>query len=282
MSGSSASPRRRRSIGLLAAVVALCLALWMPASEAKAQDPCEASLDVDGDGDVGALTDGLLILRHLFGFTGATLVSGAVDLVECTRCTAPEIELFLGGLAAVGDADDDGELTALTDGLLLLRALFGFSGPALINGAVDLAQCERCTAVAIEVYIENLAALPVEPLEVWASTTVPFDPDCADCEELEETDLLPHLDSQATFLYNEAIDDPIAQWGDCLGSMLECLQADGTVSACAAAAECPAECKALYTSRAPPGADEITLLEVVNGIYVNCGAPCRPLPEEAP
>ena len=55
-----------------------------------------ASLDVDGSLSLGALTDGLLLLRYLFGFRGATLVSGAVDLVNCTRCDAAAIEAHLG------------------------------------------------------------------------------------------------------------------------------------------------------------------------------------------
>jgi DNA-binding beta-propeller fold protein YncE len=55
--------------------------------------------DIDGDGEQDALTDGLLLLRHQFGFTGATLITGAVDLVECTRCTAPPIEAYLQALS---------------------------------------------------------------------------------------------------------------------------------------------------------------------------------------
>jgi hypothetical protein len=54
-----------------------------------------AILDIDGDGTTAALTDGLLVLRYLFGFTGATLVAGAVDGTSCTRCTAPSIEGYL-------------------------------------------------------------------------------------------------------------------------------------------------------------------------------------------
>ena len=37
-----------------------------------------AVLDIDGDGATDALTDGLLVLRYQFGFTGATLITGAV------------------------------------------------------------------------------------------------------------------------------------------------------------------------------------------------------------
>jgi hypothetical protein len=57
-----------------------------------------SAFDIDGNGATGALTDGLLVLRYLFGFTGATLVSGAVDLVGCTRCQAGAIEAYLATL----------------------------------------------------------------------------------------------------------------------------------------------------------------------------------------
>ena len=51
--------------------------------------------DVDGNGEITALTDGLLTLRYDFGFRGATLTNNAVG-PNCTRCSAPQIEAFLG------------------------------------------------------------------------------------------------------------------------------------------------------------------------------------------
>ena len=56
-----------------------------------------AVLDIDADGDVGALTDGVLVMRFLFGFTGAPLTAGALGS-ECQRCDAGAIESYLGGL----------------------------------------------------------------------------------------------------------------------------------------------------------------------------------------
>jgi hypothetical protein len=56
-----------------------------------------AVLDVDGDGAVKALTDGVLVLRYLFGFTGTTLTGGAIGS-GCTRCDAAAIEDYLAGL----------------------------------------------------------------------------------------------------------------------------------------------------------------------------------------
>jgi hypothetical protein len=56
-----------------------------------------------------------------------------------------------------GDGDGDGELAALTDGLLVLRRLFGLTGAALTNGAVG-AGCTRCDATAIEPYLASLSS----------------------------------------------------------------------------------------------------------------------------
>jgi hypothetical protein len=56
-------------------------------------------IDVDGDGANLPLTDGLLVLRYLFGFRGNVLIGGAVNLVGCSRCTAVQIEGYLDGLA---------------------------------------------------------------------------------------------------------------------------------------------------------------------------------------
>ncbi len=49
--------------------------------------------DIDGDGSIDALTDGLLILRYLFGLEGDTLVAGVVSS-DATR-TTQEIQAHL-------------------------------------------------------------------------------------------------------------------------------------------------------------------------------------------
>ena len=61
-------------------------------------DRSPAPYDIDRDGQIDPLTDALLLLRYSFGFRGATLITGAVDLVNCTLCTAVEIEAFIDGL----------------------------------------------------------------------------------------------------------------------------------------------------------------------------------------
>ena len=50
--------------------------------------------------------------------------------------------------------DRDGESKPLTDGLLLIRYLFGFSGDSLISGAIG-SGATRYIAEAVEAYIKE-------------------------------------------------------------------------------------------------------------------------------
>ena len=93
------------------------------------------SFDIDDDGEAKALTDGLLVIRHLFGFSGEALTAGAVGS-GAKRSTPVDIASYLTNAATELDIDGDDEAKALTDGLLLIRYLFGFSGDSLTSGAV--------------------------------------------------------------------------------------------------------------------------------------------------
>jgi hypothetical protein len=110
--------------------------------------------DIDGNDAADALTDGLLVIRYLFGFTGDTLINAAVA-PNATRTTASEIEAYLADAqAAFLDVDGNGATDALTDGLLVIRHLFGFTGDTLINAAVA-PNATRTTATEIETYLQQ-------------------------------------------------------------------------------------------------------------------------------
>jgi hypothetical protein len=111
------------------------------------------SLDVDKNGSVDALTDGLLLIRHMFGYRGDSLIHNALG-TNCIRCTSSAIEAMLNQCAAiaVSDIDGNGEIDALTDGLLNMRFIFGIRGNALINNSVGN-NCSRCIATEIETYL---------------------------------------------------------------------------------------------------------------------------------
>ena len=51
-------------------------------------------LDIDDDGKTEALTDGLLVIRHLFGFSGDSLTANATD-TDANRSDATSIEAHL-------------------------------------------------------------------------------------------------------------------------------------------------------------------------------------------
>ncbi len=113
-----------------------------------------AALDVDGNGTLDPLTDGLLVLRAFFGFTGTPLTTGAVGGM-CTRCDATAISFYLSTIGLLLDVDGNGSTGPLTDGLLALRFLFGFSGATLTTGAIG-GGCSRCDAPSIEAYLVGL------------------------------------------------------------------------------------------------------------------------------
>ena len=54
-------------------------------------------MDIDGNGHIEPLKDGVLILRYLFGFRGDALINGAVG-ANPARFTAADIEAYLRGL----------------------------------------------------------------------------------------------------------------------------------------------------------------------------------------
>jgi hypothetical protein len=113
-----------------------------------------AVLDVDGNGSLAALTDGLLYLRFRFGLSGVALTGGAIG-GGCTRCDGAAVVAYLNGLGATLDVDGNGSFSALTDGLLVLRFLFSLTGDALTSGVVGVG-CTRCDAAAIVPHLQTL------------------------------------------------------------------------------------------------------------------------------
>ena len=120
-------------------------------------------LDIDSDGQTGALTDGLLILRHLFGFSGSTLTDGAVAL-GASRTSPEAVRAYLQVNAAELDIDGDSETDALTDGLLILRYLFGFRGDTLVSAALS-GSASRSVPSDIESYLSNRIETIACPIE---------------------------------------------------------------------------------------------------------------------
>jgi hypothetical protein len=97
--------------------------------EFLAGTPPAGTLDIDGNGQYDALTDGLLLLRNMFGLDGTALVDGAVAS-NAAYVSAQDVESRIVKLGNLIDIDGNGQIDALTDGLLTLRYLFGLEGDA--------------------------------------------------------------------------------------------------------------------------------------------------------
>ena len=111
--------------------------------------------DIDNNGQADALTDGLLFLRYAFGLTGDALVSGVVAS-DAQYTTASDIEQELATVyTSSGDIDGNGEVDALTDGLLLLRYLFGLDGDTLTAGVIG-GGATLTDSAALETYLSTL------------------------------------------------------------------------------------------------------------------------------
>ena len=112
------------------------------------------SLDIDGNAQYDALTDGLLLLRGMFGLDGDALVTGTVAS-DALYTESVDIESRIATLGVLADIDGNGTIDALTDGLLTLRYLFGLQGETLINGVVA-DDATRTSAEEIEAHLGTL------------------------------------------------------------------------------------------------------------------------------
>jgi hypothetical protein len=119
------------------------------------------NIDIDGNEKLDALTDGLLILRSMFGLTGDSLIAGVVG-DDALYEDAEEIEARIASLGVRIDIDNNGTIDALTDGLIILRYLFGLSGDTLTNGVLAN-DAERVTIEDIESYMERLSSFNQAP-----------------------------------------------------------------------------------------------------------------------
>lgn len=118
--------------------------------------PPVPSLDIDGSVTASrytALTDGVLVMRYLFGLRGAALVNGATG--DTASRDADAIHAYLDGMLWALDVDDNGLFEGATDGLLVVRYLLGFRGTALTADALG-PFAGRTSATAIETYLQSL------------------------------------------------------------------------------------------------------------------------------
>jgi len=130
------------------------------------------SLDVDGNGRFDALTDGLLVLRSLFGLTDSALINGAV----ASDATITDPKIIASNILAMGtqlDIDNNGSIDALTDGLIILRYLFGLRGDVMISSVIAN-DAERTDVAELEGHLKGISSSNLQPplFTTWAEYRV--------------------------------------------------------------------------------------------------------------
>lgn len=120
--------------------------------------PC--TLDIDDDGAVLPTTDGLLVLRRILSLGNQGLRAQAhnplgnrTDPIAMAALMDPMIT------TKTLDIDGNGSVTAATDGLLLLRALLGFGGTAVTDGALGTGTKSRGDWSLIRQYLSSTCGL---------------------------------------------------------------------------------------------------------------------------
>jgi len=114
------------------------------------------NFDIDGNNTADALTDGLLIIRYLFGLTeGMSLIENAVDKENGTRIKSEDIGKYISQCINSFDVDCNQSIDALSDGLLIIRYLFGLTeGDSLFGDVLpDEIAPPYCSK---QIIIENL------------------------------------------------------------------------------------------------------------------------------
>jgi hypothetical protein len=125
--------------------------------------PEDFNLDIDGDGKTTALGDGLMVIRKLFGsaFAGDALTNKAASANATVDTQAMHHWLEAGIASGKLDVDQDGKTTALGDGLIVIRYMFGtaFAGDALIDKAMSNSSPYAGQSNAAELVSQNIEAL---------------------------------------------------------------------------------------------------------------------------
>ena len=181
-------------------------------------------LDPDGTAGSDAHTDGLLILRYLFGWSGPMRVASAVG-DDGTRPTDAQIGAYLDNIKPALDIDGNGHADALTDGLLIIRYLFGLRGAPLIARAVGPGAL-RTTAPEIEPVLQSFFAPVVVELPLFSGNFTPPDRTALANLPLPPMSGRPGLAllvlREATLYFDPAERTPVSAAAECAAVVLSC------------------------------------------------------------
>tara|TARA_R110002096_G_scaffold51665_8_gene135041 strand:+ start:1115 stop:1639 length:525 start_codon:yes stop_codon:yes gene_type:complete len=146
-------------------------------------------------------------------------------------------------------ASEDEQQTAAPSGWFGLRW-------RLIAGAAAVVLLVILALIVFRPFVER------PPADLWQAATTQFDPDCGDaCRVVLDERPTGHGgsgDASMVMLTDPRLDDAIAQWGDCLDSVISCLDPEAPgqsgpsasqLRQCVANSSCPAACRDRFAER---------------------------------
>jgi hypothetical protein len=121
-------------------------------AETYSMEILKATWDFDENGQADALSDGLMMIRYLFGLRGSIVTNSTMS--SDSPLSSDEIVANIEAAMDIADIDADDKHNALTDGLLLMRYLFGLRDNSLTQNVVS-PEAARFAAEEVEEYIER-------------------------------------------------------------------------------------------------------------------------------
>jgi hypothetical protein len=120
-------------------------------------------LNIDRNQDrptVDALSDGLYIMRYMFGADSDVQFGG--DFRSTATRTKLQAVAHLRSIAHKLDVDGDGDVLYSSDGLLIVRRLLGFAGEALVSGLPNLLSSPELIQTRIDALLDLSEVTPLK------------------------------------------------------------------------------------------------------------------------
>jgi hypothetical protein len=157
-------------------VCSIWLACTIASTSAFAQTT-SPEFDVDGDGNCNAAVDATLAARYLLGLRGEPLIAGVLPSNGGTtaQTVTTKLNSLTSGATPSLDANGDGSVDALNDGLLFVRHALGVTDiAALVSGVKSTPRGN----VGYATYLASKCPLQqsVFPWPVWTGIAPPVPP----------------------------------------------------------------------------------------------------------
>lgn len=114
----------------------------------------------------------------------------------------------------------------------------------------------------------------------WQPTTKAFDPACSNCPVVIEYSAQESAHgSSIQIKYDPSVDDEVAQWGNCVIRVMQCIEDSDDLRPCVAIPACPASCQTVYGEAGGTSADLALQFDAFEAAFTDDDAPCLPATE---